>query len=325
MVEQMDIKRQLRYKDSVYDVLKDIKLGNYNYLIIGKEFGNKYIDIDYVEQKSEEGKIRYISPNSNVLFKDVVDFKRSQSQSLMNYIVDDIKDNINQGVLLNKSDTLNYVDIVAQTLQNSDNINGFFIGDHNYADESQYEESIRTLMNYYTYEFKNISSGDRLPSGEVLVSDEDVEDVYNKLEDTQNFGVSLIDAITREQNPDEYMIDPTDNTFKETNSIFESTSDSEDMSLENSDEPSIKNDGENIDNATLSFQERLYLENERRMNSNESMPDLQDNLSNKTKKLTLYNNHSRGNNAAYITISLLLYVVGSFELFVAIVLLAKFM
>ena len=57
MIGQMDIKRQLRYKESIYDVLKDITLGNYNYLIIGKELDGKFIDIDFVEQKLDNGKI----------------------------------------------------------------------------------------------------------------------------------------------------------------------------------------------------------------------------------------------------------------------------
>ena len=102
MIGQFDIKRQLRYKDSIYDVLKDITLGNYNYLIIGKELDGKFIDIDFVEQKLDNGKIRYISPSSTFEFnKDTTDFKRVQSQSLMNYIVNEIKDRINQEKLIN--------------------------------------------------------------------------------------------------------------------------------------------------------------------------------------------------------------------------------
>ena len=52
--------------------------------------------------------------------------------------------------------------------------------------------------------------------------------------------------------------------------------------------------------------------------------DLQNSLNAKTKTLTLKNNYGKMNNAAYITISWLLYIIGSFELFIVIFLMAKF-
>lgn len=350
MIGQMDIKRQLRYKDSIYDVLKDITLGNYNYLIIGKELDGKFIDIDFVEQKLDNGKIRYISPSSTFSFdKDTTDFKRVQSQSLMNYIVNEIKDRINQEKLINETDTLNYIDNISKTIESSTDINGFFANDNKYENESQLEESIKTLIGYYFNEIKDYSDLNKLPTGEVLVPEEDVKEIYNKLEDTQNFGVSLIhDAIAKEDTADDYMIDPTNDyvnsnpdvsengsvslNSQEQNQISTNFNDSFPqsnydnlMSLENkSDVNSNTLSEENVGNRELSFQERLYLENEKMLHSQNTTQDLQSNLSTKPKTLTLSKNYGKMNNAAYITISWLLYIIGSFELFIVILLMAKF-
>lgn len=351
MIGQMDIKRQLRYKDSIYDVLKDITLGNYNYLIIGKELDGKFIDIDFVEQKLDNGKIRYISPSSTFVFnKDTTDFKRVQSQSLMNYIVNEIKDRINQEKLINEKDTLNYIDNISKTIESSTDINGFFANDNKYENESQLEESIKTLIGYYFNEIKDYSDLNKLPTGEVLVPEEDVKEIYNKLEDTQNFGVSLIhDAIAKEENSEDYIVDPTNNSVSNDmlseNSIFKPMStdfteqDLTDIKLQSD----LSNDNSNAvattqtqstqltetnsdatNNRNLSFQERLYLENEKKMHEQNVSEDLQNSLNAKTKTLTLKNNYGKMNNAAYITISWLLYIIGSFELFIAIFLMAKF-
>lgn len=350
MIGQMDIKRQLRYKDSIYDVLKDITLGNYNYLIIGKELDGKFIDIDFVEQKLDNGKIRYISPSSTFSFnKDTTDFKRVQSQSLMNYIVNEIKDRINQEKLINETDTLNYIDNISKTIESSTDINGFFANDNKYENESQLEESTKTLIRYYFNEIKDYSDLNKLPTGEVLVPEEDVKEIYDKLEDTQNFGVSLIhDAIAKEDTADDYMIDPTNDyvnsnpavsengsvslNSQEQNQISTNFNDSFPqsnydnlMSLENkSDVNSDTLSEENVGNRELSFQERLYLENEKMLHSQNTTQDLQSNLSTKPKTLTLSKNYGKMNNAAYITISWLLYIIGSFELFIVILLMAKF-
>lgn len=351
MIGQMDIKRQLRYKDSIYDVLKDITLGNYNYLIIGKELDGKFIDIDFVEQKLDNGKIRYISPSSTFEFnKDTTDFKRVQSQSLMNYIVNEIKDRINQEKLINETDTLNYIDNISKTIESSTDINGFFANDNKYENESQLEESIKTLIGYYFNEIKDYSDLNKLPTGEVLVPEEDVKEIYNKLEDTQNFGVSLIhDAIAKEENSEDYIVDPTNNSVSNDmlseNSIFKPMStdfteqDLTDVKLQSD----FSNDNSNsvattqtqstqltetnsdaTNNRNLSFQERLYLENEKKMHEQNVSEDLQNSLNAKTKTLTLKNNYGKMNNAAYITISWLLYIIGSFELFIVIFLMAKF-
>ena len=351
MIGQMDIKRQLRYKDSIYDVLKDITLGNYNYLIIGKELDGKFIDIDFVEQKLDNGKIRYISPSSTFEFnKDTTDFKRVQSQSLMNYIVNEIKDRINQEKLINETDTLNYIDNISKTIESSTDINGFFANDNKYENESQLEESIKTLIGYYFNEIKDYSDLNKLPTGEVLVPEEDVKEIYNKLEDTQNFGVSLIhDAIAKEENSEDYIVDPTNNSVSNDmlseNSIFKPMStdfteqDLTDVKLQSD----FSNDNSNAvattqtqstqltetnsdatNNRNLSFQERLYLENEKKMHEQNVSEDLQNSLNAKTKTLTLKNNYGKMNNAAYITISWLLYIIGSFELFIVIFLMAKF-
>lgn len=351
MIGQMDIKRQLRYKDSIYDVLKDMTLGNYNYLIIGKELDGKFIDIDFVEQKLDNGKIRYISPSSTFEFnKDTTDFKRVQSQSLMNYIVNEIKDRINQEKLINETDTLNYIDNISKTIESSTDINGFFANDNKYENESQLEESIKTLIGYYFNEIKDYSDLNKLPTGEVLVPEEDVKEIYNKLEDTQNFGVSLIhDAIAKEENSEDYIVDPTNNSVSNDmlseNSIFKPMStdfteqDLTDVKLQSD----FSNDNSNAvattqpqstqltetnsdatNNRNLSFQERLYLENEKKMHEQNVSEDLQNSLNAKTKTLTLKNNYGKMNNAAYITISWLLYIIGSFELFIVIFLMAKF-
>lgn len=355
MIGQMDIKRQLRYKESIYDVLKDITLGNYNYLIIGKELDGKFIDIDFVEQKLDNGKIRYISPSSTFEFnKDTTDFKRVQSQSLMNYIVNEIKDRINQEKLISETDTLNYIDSISKTIESSTNINGFFANDNKYENESQLEESTKTLIGYYFDEMKDYSDLSKLPTGEVLVPEEDVKEIYNKLEDTQNFGVSLIhDAIAKEENTEDYIVDPTnnsplmniENTSLENNKACEPVSTNSEalnniveetvnnnsidkLGKQDKDEIIVKNDNlvnDTINDSNMSFQERLYLENEKKMHEQNASEDLQNNLNAKTKTLTLKNNYGRMNNAAYITITWLLYIIGSFELFIVIFLMAKFL
>lgn len=332
MGEQTDIKRQLRYKDSIYDVLKDIKLGNYNYLIIGKELNNKFIDIDFVEQRFEEGKIRYISANSNVIFnKETTNFKRIQGQSLMNYIINEIKDNINSGTLVDVNATIDYIERIYNTIISSNDINTFFMNENNYDTELQLEESIKTLIGYYVNEIKNYGDVNKLPTGEVLVSEEEIKDIYDKLEDTQNFGVSLIhDAITNEKNPDDYIVDPTNSTFENSSNTSGISNYEEEKEKRNNifvDMPAdnvVSNNDLALDNHNLTFQERLYLENEERINNRNQSQDLQDNLEVKTKTLTLHNSYGRQNSAAYITISWLLYIIGSFELFIAIVLMAKF-
>ena len=174
--------------------------------------------------------------------------------------------------------------------------------------------------------------------------------VYNKLEETQNFGVSLIhDAIAKEENSEDYIVDPTNNSVSNDmlseNSIFKPMStdfteqDLTDVKLQSD----FSNDNSNsvattqtqstqltetnsdaTNNRNLSFQERLYLENEKKMHEQNVSEDLQNSLNAKTKTLTLKNNYGKMNNAAYITISWLLYIIGSFELFIVIFLMAKF-
>ena len=91
MAEQEKLKRQVRYRDSIYDILKDIALGGHNYLIIGKGSEARFYGIEFVEQRIEDGKIKYISPNINFQFNNTIrDFSRLQGQSLMNYIVNEI-------------------------------------------------------------------------------------------------------------------------------------------------------------------------------------------------------------------------------------------
>ena len=338
MSEQMNIKRQVRYKDdSIYDILADFNLGEHKYSIIGKELGNKFSDIDFVEQKEENGKIKYISPNSNFEFnKDTTDFKSIQGRALMNYIINYIKDSINDERLLNSTDTLKYIDTISKVISSSNNIGGFFNNSYHYDNELQLEESIKTLIGYYIQAMNDYVNVNELPVGGLLVSDAEVDAVYNDLEkdleDTQNFGVSLIhDTI---KNPDDYIIDPTNNVFVnnsnlnvEKNEEFlpkEESTINIDINNQTSNDVVDENvsKSDEINNRKLSFQEEMYLANEEKMHNKENeMRDLQ---LDKPKTLVLTKS-TKMNNAAYITISLLLYLIGSFELLLSIILIAKFL
>lgn len=340
MTEQVDIKRQVRYKDSIYDILKDITLGNYNYLIIGKGSDSKFYDIDFVEQRIEDGKIKYISPVSNYRFNiDSIDFSRIQGQSLMNYIVNEIKDNINQGLLTSSTDTINYIDEVAKVIDANNDIKGFFKNNSFYDSEDKLDESIKTLIGYYQQDIKDYVANNKLPMGEVVVSDDTVEEIYSELENTQNFGVSAIYDYENKKNEKATIdynnrifadISTSSNEEEQINSnesmIFsqtEITKDNIDSNINVSFKENNDITTEQVDsNSNLSFQERLYLENEKRMQEKQRI-DFQTNLSAKTKTLTLNNNSL--NNSAYVTISFFLYLIGSFELLLAVIMLAKFL
>ena len=70
----------------------------------------------------------------------------------------------------------------------------------------------------------------------------------------------------------------------------------------------------------------MYLENEQRLQAKEPFnEDPQTELTAKTKTLTLKNSSMKRGNAAYISISLLLYLIGSFELLLAIILIVKYL
>lgn len=346
MLEQVNIKRQVRYKDSIYDILKDITLGERHYLIIGKGSDSKFFDIDFVEQKIDNGKVKYVSPSSSYQFNsELTDFGRIQSQALMSYIVNEIKDNINQERLRDSDDTIRYIDEIAKITDSNNDIKGFFVNNNSYNSEEELENSIKTLIGYYEKEIKGYDDDNkRLPAGEVLVSDETVKEIYGELENTGNFGVSLISDMSRVNGSkeDDYIVDPTNSIFIDNSSDIQEQSTFE-PTTEKNNEKTVSNGIASteipveeqlvIDNeqpimrtniANMSFQERLYLENEKKLHEKEQR-DLQTEIDVKTKTLTLNSNSMRRHNAAYVSISLLLYLIGSFELLLSIILLVKYL
>lgn len=186
-------------------------------------------------------------------------------------------------------------------------------------------------------------------------------DFQADLENTQNFGSTFFyDRASKEaEDTKEYVVDPTNHIFEEKDNFqrrneevvtvnetvedpVEETKTEEvlETTTETPVQKTVGNSGESITltgelstsdieyiletkGSELPFQERLYLENLRKIRSVPSA-DAQTNVVNKTK--TLSNGKSlMGENAAYVSISFFLYLIGSFELLLSIILLAKYL
>ena len=321
---------QVRYNGSVYDILESLILGEHQYLIIGTGNADKFFDIAFIEKKIENEKVRYISPSinyqSNIANENLT---YMQSQALMDYVVNKITDEMNNGILSTKEETIERIKSEILKINNNVDIKGFFETERVY--NNHFKDDIDILVKLYDNNYKIDMSDESKVS---------VEEIYDELEKTQNFGVSAIYDYELKKNGSEYISDPTnpimDENKKETDN-FELSSVEEDETLEKEQLPVIEKTLPNFDEPltvsdieyllekkgeTMSLQQKIYWEGEKaRIAEKETLPE--DSIEKgKVKKLS--NGKSiLGENAAYIAISLLLYLIGSFELLLSIIMLAK--
>lgn len=328
---------QVRYNGDVYDILGDVKLGQYQYLIIGVGSDTKFFDIAFIEKRLENDKVRYIYPNINYNFSEGMDFVHIQGQRLMDYIINEIKDKINMGELATKEVTVQKINGVIEQLETNQDIKGVFETPRMFSSEGEFEDSIKTLINYYTSKNKKAENAS-FEEESVLVSPEtSVEKVYEDLEKTQNFGVSGIFGLAK--NNDDYVVDPTNHIFEEKKNDDENiiTDSLEDTKIETT--PVIERTLPNLDEHLsvedirfllekkgdkMTLQQKLYWENELATRVPLNPETTQENMA-KGNARVLSNGKSLLDNAAYVSISVLLYLIGSFELLLTIIMLARFL
>lgn len=359
MFENQEIKRQTYFNGLVYDILGVIKLGNISYTIIGRNNGNTYYDIMFVERKLEDGKVVYVDSVSNYHMSAAKgDFTDLKGKTFMATIINDIRDGINgtnkdsgyssesKVTLANSEDIINYVNKALQTIEGNEDIRAFFDNNSVYESEEQFDKSMDSVITYYHLQLNKTKDdmqigmipalGVDLDLGPKVeeVNTEEVNELYRKLEDTQNYGASLIPDSIKSYSED-YITDPTNNLFIETPekkepSIFVTNDNMETFSETSSFDnfgvvnESVAAEQLDVDSQNLSFQQQMYLENEKMLHGQTNgVVDHQMDTKAKTKTLSLYPNANRGGNAAYISMTLLLYLIGSFELLLTIILLAK--
>lgn len=323
MAEMMNdiVKRQLRYKDSVYDILCSVKLGECTYSIIGKGTDSKFYDIDFVEQRNENGKQKYISPIVNFEFNDSLDFSRLQGHLFMNYIRNNkIMDKLSEDAEINRDETIKIINEIIKIIENSSDIKSFFENNNRYTSENQFENSIKVLIDYYNeqekkYYEENSINNIHKSSEKIDIEDGSVNEVYSELDNTQNFGISLLYDYNMMKKKEEaehakVLSETQPEQNNNTNNSFQK------IAIDAKKEEQFEKN-----ETSMSFQEKMFLENEKLMES-KKVNVANDELNNKAKTLTLKQN--KPSNAAYITISLLLCLIGSFELLLSIILLVRF-
>lgn len=342
---------QVRYNGTIYDVLGNVSFDKYQYSIIGTGSDKKFFDIAFIEKVIENEKIRYIMPSSD---NGQLDSLKMMSQSLLDHIVNDIKDCINQDILLTRDETINYVNNCIEVLEQED-IRSLFAIRNDIYDNNQLDERMKRIMSLYD---SNIDKKTKKVEPSFFTNDESnktVKDIYDKLEDTQNFGVSIIhdyDSLIQTNNG-EYISDPANHIYEEKEEVNrQSVVSSENISVANEEDTLLENEeliiqandehnfNTNADkltvsdikfmlekkNDTMTLQQRLYWENELKRKDEVSQPDVsQINMGNPNKTYTLSNGKSLlKENAAYVSIYFLIALIGSFELLLTVIMLAKF-
>ena len=341
---------QVRYNNDVYDILCNIVFGKFQYAIIGTGSDNKIFDISFVEKVMDDGKIRYVSPDVN---REQLDYNKVVSYALLDHVVNNVKDCINQDILLTREDTVDYVNKCAEVLNQDDIVNLVNMQKGAYSTE-EVEGCIKRVNSIFDYSIdKNIKkvSPSFLTDNE---SEKTVDDIYDELEKTQNFGVSIIhdyEALLKEKN-DNYISEPVEHMYTEKSEFSETKIIDENIEAQSTEfEEDLQNNNEldsnsvsfntNADKLTVSdikfmlekksdsmtLQQKLYWENElsraeSSLKQTSSANDMQ-NVRNKT--YTLSNGKSLlKDNAAYVTIYFLIALIGSFELLLTIIMLVKF-
>lgn len=326
---------QVRYNGSVYDILGNVFLGGHQYLIIGDGSENKFIDIAFIEKRIEDEKVRYILPNISYSWdNEKTDCNLVKGQRLMDYIVNNIKDKINQGELINRQITMEYISNTLNVLDTNSDIKNSFDNFNNYSTEEQFEASIKSLIEYYESSIK-VEKDDFVEDKLNEILPGDVDDAYQDYQDelgkTQNFGVSLFSNI----NP--YVSNQEVTNIDSENSKLEQIQNKEETNIKEEipvrkvpEEPTSLEDIKLLletKGAGMPLQQKLYWESEINKLSDRTSPATNDPAGiNKGRTKILSNGKSLLNDrAAYISISVLLYIIGSFELLLAIILFAKYL
>lgn len=325
---------QVRYNNSVYDILGNVFLGGHQYLIIGDGTENKFIDIAFIEKRIEEEKVRYVLPNINYYWnKETMDFQFIKGQRLMDYVINKIKDEINGGTLGARDETLRYISDTINILNSNLDIKNSFEHFDSYENEEQFEASIKSLIGYYELGIKKEESSITVNSQE-FIQDESVEQAYNDYQDelgkTQNFGVSLFNSINSYMNSDYANDINLEKTTQEKVAIEEEQGAKKELPVrEVSEEPTSLEDIKYLletRGESMPLQQKLYWESKKNELLDKSTPSNDLIGVNKGRAKTLSNGKSLlSDKAAYISISALLYIVGSFELLLSIILLAKYL
>lgn len=330
---------QVRYNGTIYDVLKNFRFDKYQYSLIGT--GNEnFIDIIFVEKIVENEKIRYIVPSNNA--ENPKQYNKIVINSLLDCVVDNVKDCINQDILLSKKDSLLYIEKCFEVLENED-IKVLLNNCEDILDNNMLEDRIKRIITTYNLHMDKVTNKFRFNN--VDDSEKTVDDIYSELEKTQNFGISIIQdyKALMEKNNDEYISEPVNHVFekKEDVNVQENFEDEtiqqnnkeEDIEIALSDTNASKLTIEDIKfmlekkSETMTLQQRLYWENElKRLEPVQNKSGEQVNCVNANKTYILGNNKSLfKENAAYVSIYFLIALIGSFELLLTVVMLAKYL
>ena len=335
---------QVRYNGTIYDVLKNFSFDKYQYSLIGTGDRN-FIDIIFVEKVIENEKIRYIV-SSNIV-GDSKQYSKILINSLLDYIVNDIKDCINQEILLTKEDTRLYIEKCFDTLENED-IKVLVNNCDDILDDNMLDERLKRVIALYDSNMNKTFN--KVEFNNIEEPEKTVDDIYSELEKTQNFGISIIRdyKALMEKNNGDYISEPVNHIFDkkekelekedvvqeeydDTNTFESDNQEDIEIALSNTNASKLTIDDIKFmlekKSDTMTLQQRLYWENElNRLNSVPDKIEEQMNVGNPNKTYVLSNNKSLfKENAAYVSIYFLIALIGSFELLLTVIMFAKYL
>ena len=363
---------QVNLNGNIYDVLGNINLVGHNYLILGKGTDSRIFDVLVVEKKIRNEKVEYITLNVDYenQLKNGASVGYIESQMLMDYAVNSLKDNINKDFFLSKEGVLKKIDDIVSILNNDKNIKDFFDNPNELMQLPEIEHHIDGLFDYYQAKIDPLGKTEFINLDEI---NKEVNRVHANLEDTGDYGISgLIPKAdingVEEQEFDVPVTIPTNNDTVEEKIVdtsIASYNNMQNISNNNTEEKVIAPKEEPVhevssatstvvddftdDNRTvqdimmliesgkLNQQQLLYYKNRleelQRYSNLNSEGNEQEHEMTRGHQKTLNNGHSlldktnplKFNRAAYISISALLYIIGSFELFIAIILVATYL
>lgn len=365
---------QVNLSGNIYDVLGNINLAGHNYLILGKGNDSKLFDVIFVEKKIKNEKVEYVFLDADYenQLRNGVSVGYIQSQMLMDYATNNLKDNMNRGFFSSKESVLKKIDDIVSILNNDKNIMDFFANSNELLKLEEIEHNMDGLYDYYQAKIDPLGKTELINIEEI---NEAVKRVQANLEDTGDYGVGGLIPKSSMREFEETEIDMpvtipvnTDNSEEKVidNSttfynpvVNESTTDDVIQPVNTIDEqpaqvtapvgPVVVDDFTDdnrtaedimmlINSGKLNQQQLLYYKNrleelQKYTRVNNAEENEQSNEMTRGNQKTLNNGHSllektsplRFNKAAYISISALLYLIGSFELFIAIILIAKYL
>lgn len=357
------IRSQVRHNNVGYDILGRIVLGNYEYVIIGRSDDNKYIDVTYKVRVSNSDKIEYVSPTFDsadvnllqgqylldIVVNEVKDFINANKLNSKEEIIDYIESSIK--LISNSPDIKKIFDgsLNSNDLESSYNLLS------SYYSELRKGEPVMTSATF--------SEDDEIliiPDSVSDVSDA-VDEAYDKVQSdldytgryvfeglpfasTDNYAKEEVkdkethseNKISESANKD---VVSKDETISENDLRSSLDFSSSDTSVISSDEVTTKEKDEDTIFGNFTYSDiEFALSNKRDKLTSEQIAYLENKLAmskkndevgnvslgvNNGKQMVKSNGKSLLDNAAYVSITTLLYIVGSLELFIAIILLAK--